>query len=173
MTKHIYWVTRYTGDTPPVAYKAFLVTEETGNREPAVECCCWCWLSDDEPDGCPCYGLTVNTLTVNVDCPCSLTDWTPDFYLCFDGTADPLECVWTATNSEPTQAGECTFILTYDPDAVPDPRAVLTVGTYGDFAYFVADGEWDCTTALTLTCSDYCGDCEGTTATVTPGFIKS
>jgi hypothetical protein len=172
MTKHIYWVTRYTGD-PPEPYKAFLVTEETGNREPAVECCCWCWEAGDEPDGCPCYGLTINTLTVSVDCPCDDEPHWPDAYLCWDGTAEPLACVWTGGNAGPDEEGECAFILNYYPDGVPDPYAVLTVGTSTSFAYFNAEGEWDCTTALTLTCSDYCGDCEGTTATVTPGFIKS
>jgi hypothetical protein len=82
-----------------------------------------------------------------------------------------LACVWTGGNAGPDEEGECAFILNYYPDGVPDPYAVLTVGTWNSFAYFNAEGEWDCLTPLELTCTDYCGNCEGETAIVTPGFV--
>ena len=188
MSKHIYWVTRYTGD-PPEPYKAFLVTEETGNREPAVECCCWCWEYPDTPEECPCHGIGANCLTVEVGCPCENTPDSPNLYMCFESYKEGAipECKWQNAVNEPFGEGECFVWLEYAPNQLlpPDYEEYGDIWSLGVYYHGVGItqavywyyGSWDCLTPLTLSCGDeeynYCAGCDCCEATVTPGFVPT
>lgn len=184
MTVDIYWVTRYRGD-PPEAYKVLMVNDLTGARFPAIECCCVCADEAVDDADCPCYGLHfANPLSIDLsECPCSANEFAPDGYLCFYEQDLSGNCVWQGSPMVGSPGtDECYVELKYYPNPGGDPYWILTIGTSGNTSYFFYYGEWDCASALVLTCSgtdpddnpyDYCNECnEDASITITPGYVK-